>query len=136
MASIEVLSGGFCSAQTNERVIHPGVYEVNDPRIFGLAEFLVDQGRAEWVVPLPERVPAQPQDDGEGENTPKGKTARWTAFGDEVEMPADYADASKDELLREVKSRDIPMPEGGGSGSTGNYLVADLIDMLLADDDA
>jgi hypothetical protein len=47
---IEVLIN-FGGRLTNERRILPGVYEIGDSRLFGLENYLVDNGFAHWVDP-------------------------------------------------------------------------------------
>jgi hypothetical protein len=67
---------GYRGRLTNEQYIVPGVYTVDDPALFGLAQFLVDNGRAEvlptvamdeesvtFVTPEDEQLPADEIED-------------------------------------------------------------------------
>lgn len=48
----------FQGRLTNEQQIKPDVYEVGDPRLFGLESYLVDQGKAVYLES--ESVPIEP----------------------------------------------------------------------------
>lgn len=56
MKQITVLKN-FGGKETNERRIQPGVYDVNAPELFGLADYLVENGHA--VVVKSEAVPVK-----------------------------------------------------------------------------
>lgn len=69
---IEVLHN-YGGRNTNERRIPPGVYEADDERLFGLADYLVENGHAvvitepevempdELILVNPPAVPAPPK---------------------------------------------------------------------------
>jgi len=107
MATLRVFQAGYCGANSRERVIHPGEYEHDDPALFGLAAFLVENLRAEWLV----------ADDPEPMNT-SVDYGKWTV--------KDLEDFAAD--------RGFELTEGGGSGATGKWLKSDLVELhQLAD---
>jgi hypothetical protein len=55
MASIQLLHD-FAGRLTREQRIWPGVYDADDPTIFGLADYLVANGHAVWVDAPPAPV--------------------------------------------------------------------------------
>ena len=77
---------GYRGKSTGERYIAPGIYAVNDPDLYGQAEFLVASGRAEFlptvelveetvttvtdVTPQNEQKPTEQNPDG---NEPTGE---------------------------------------------------------------
>lgn len=93
MKQITVLKN-FGGKETNERRILPGVYDVNAPELFGLADYLVENGHAVAVkteavpvkeatkaveiqtvsieVPTPEETGVEPKE-VEKPKSPKGK---------------------------------------------------------------
>lgn len=71
---------------TNDRRIEPGLYSEDDPRLFGAADYLIENGHAELagVLPDPEPVadettpPPDDSTDGEepaAEDSPAGEDA-------------------------------------------------------------
>lgn len=70
---------------TNDRRIEPGLYSEDDPRLFGAADYLIENGHAELagVLPDPEPVAEEltpPADETGGEepaaeDSPAGKDA-------------------------------------------------------------
>lgn len=70
---------------TNDRRIEPGLYSEDDPRLFGAADYLIENGHAELAGMLPDPEPvaeetAPPADDTGGEepaaeDSPAGEDA-------------------------------------------------------------
>lgn len=56
---------------TGEQPIAPGVYSADDPALFGLADFLVESGRAERIggEPTPAAEPQLDSQEGQPERT-------------------------------------------------------------------
>lgn len=128
MANIR-LKQFYSGRKTNEQVITPGVYDEHDPRLFGLADYLVNTlGFAEYVggesLPIPTPAPVPP--------TPEGAPANTSA----ADLPPEATDyeSMKFELLRAlVAKRELqPTP----SGANGSMKKDDLIAALKADDEA
>jgi len=69
------VKGTYTGWKTNERVIYPGLYDVDDARLFGAANYLIRNGHAvvvaepvAVVVPEPEPV-IEPKPEPEVEET-------------------------------------------------------------------
>lgn len=65
MATIKVIRG-YRGVRTQEQFIPPGVYDADDPKLFGNAQHLVDLGRAHWVGQPPAAVPSDNPESTDG----------------------------------------------------------------------
>lgn len=87
---------------TAERRIEPGVYSEDDPRLFGVGDYLIENGHAELagVLPDPEPVteeltPPADETGGEGGEQPPADDGRGG------EQPADVSPAGEDAPMEE-----------------------------------
>lgn len=70
---------GYRGKKTRERYIEPGFYVVTDDRLFGLAQFLVDTGRAE-LLPTAAEVDVEDSVDDGGEAPEEGGDSNPAPF--------------------------------------------------------
>jgi hypothetical protein len=107
---------------TQEQVIAPGVYEVGDPRLFGIEDYLVnDQGKAHYWPDEDDEVDIEPEDD---DLSDEGN------LDDEIDPNADpdlYHNWKRDRLEAELTANGIDLSNREGGGSGGSLLKGDLI---------
>lgn len=138
MRSIQVLVN-YGGALTNEQRILPGVYDADDPRLFGLADHLVEAGHAieidEWFGAhlAPEPEPA------EWNTLAHQEWAALEGYAPEPEPAAeselvDYETFTVEQLRALCVERGIDLDALTGSGKDGRLLKADLVAVLAGDD--
>lgn len=127
----------YGGALTNELRILPGDYDQDDPRLFGLAGWLLEVGHAialdepaAPIVPEPEPVVWQTISHEE-----------WAALeGRQAPEPepqperGDYETFTVEQLRALCADRGIDLDAIQGSGKDGRLLKADLIAVLEGDD--
>lgn len=118
MTTIDVFHD-YSGRRTAERPIYAGVYDATDPALYSLAEYLVANGHA--------RVMDEPELDSE---TPIEQDA------EPVVEASPYDNLTVAELKDEIDKRDIDLKDGAGSGSKGAWVRADLVGVLVSDDES
>ncbi len=114
MARIRV-THDYRGFNTGERSIWPGEYDSADPKLFGLAHYLLDNGHA---------VAVEAGDVPPTEAVVESETVEDTVI--EMVTEPDYAAWPVDELEGYAKAVGI-YESIEGSGANGNVLKADLI---------
>lgn len=152
----------FAGRITHEQRIYPGEYGLEDDVLFGVGQYLLDNGFA--VIPgdpepVPQPAPAprvideiendgriiqrlapeSDSDDAIPDDTtvaaPDDEPYASDVSGETVESaPMDYAAWTVSELLAEIAARDIDMKDGEGSGSKGAHVKSDYVLILESDD--
>lgn len=122
----------YGGALTNELRIEPGDYSADDPRLFGLADHLLEAGHAialddddaveELVAPQVEWETISHEE--------------WAALEGRLAPPAavDYEAFTVEQLRALCVERGIDLDALSGSGRDGRLLKADLIAVLEGDD--
>lgn len=130
--NIEVLSA-YSGVLTHGRIVFPGVYAEDDPRIAEAVEVMIRKGFAEQTFkPLPEPVevtPAPlPTSEPDDDDDVIGAEVREVSVVRVVEddLP-DYDDMTVDDLAELAESFGL---EVVGTGRSGKVLKADLIRAL------
>ena len=133
----------FAGRITNERRIYPGEYEKSDAALFGVGQYLLDNGFAHPVdVPPAADVPAPPPvviDVVEflGRTVERIAPVDTDVSGEVPEdSPTDYSDWTVKELEAEIEARGINHDSIVGTGANGNVLKEDRVRALEADDEA
>lgn len=123
---------------TRNQVILSGIYELDDERLFGVGQYLLDNGFAVLVEDVAPRKAPQPWT---GEIPSIGDAPRQSAGGsdtltaDAVVTPpvVNYADMDMELLRAEVAKRDLS-DRVIGTGANGSVKKVDLITALEAAD--
>jgi hypothetical protein len=119
----------YGGSQTNERRILPGEYEVGDPALFGLEDYLVNNQRKAVYVEVP--VIDWPDDGLTDEDLTEEANEAIQALGAE---DADYERQTIDDLRAEIERRGIDLDGFEGTGANGRLIKADLVNILEGDD--
>jgi e3 binding domain. len=95
----------FAGKLTNERRIYPGVYFLDDEALYGVGQYLIDNGFALELEPptIDESIPA---------------------------LLPDTADKSIADLITELEARGIDVDSIEGSGARGKLVKADYVAAL------
>lgn len=120
---IEVLKN-FGGVLTNEKRILPGVYDSSDPRLFGVADYLVEHGHARVVedsIPVTDFSYIPPIDDSEFHNDVMLKKGRPT-IDEVIPEPDIYRDA----LLVEYEALTGKSPSASIKTTTLEKRISDL----------
>lgn len=110
----------FAGRLTNEQRIYPGVYELNDEALFGVGQYLLDNGFA--------RSLGEPVSDAEAALLPEAE------LEEDSDEPVDYSTWTVSALKEELEARGIDVMTLEGSGANGNVLKEDLVLVLQGDD--
>lgn len=143
MTQIQV-TANYRGALTGERLIEPGIYDANDPALFGLAQYLVEtQRKAVWVGSAPTPVPPAPvvaddEPDPREDEAPVAMPVEDEPQSDDEPEQAstpyqDYDSMSVKELKALMEFRSIEEPEYG-TGNNGAVLKRDLVAALTEAD--
>lgn len=101
----------FGGVPTNELRILPGIYDADDERLFGITEYLLDNGHAVVVdddVPMTEFKHERPKEDFTFHNEiMRGKGRPVVPDEPETITPKPYDDMSLDELREELALRGV-----------------------------
>lgn len=124
----------FGGRLTSEQRIYRGEYGMDDPALFGVGQYLLDNGFAE-PIDAPE-VEETPVDVAAEVPVEISDVSGETNVSEPAPVPLVYAEWTNSELLAEIERRDIGLKEDGGSGSKGAYVKADYVHILEADDEA
>lgn len=123
----------YGGARTHEQRIAPGDYDADDERLFGLADYLVENGHASWLpddaVPLASTAPEPPA------QTTLSHDEAMTRLGRAIpkERPA-YGEWTIAMLQQACEQRGIDLSHVKGSGANGRLLKEDYIAVLEGDD--
>ena len=128
----------FAGKLTNERRIYPGVYALDAEELFGVGQYLLDNGFA--VVADSESYSVDPDSDGITHaewNVGYTSVQPDDAVDDDAvdDEPVDYSIWTVSALKEECEARGIDIMTLEGSGANGNLLKEDLV-LVLAGDDA
>jgi hypothetical protein len=129
----------YAGRLTNERRIQPGVYELDADELFGVGQYLLDNG---FAVAL-----GEPVTDEEAAELPEAEVESFTVDSDNTDDTEPEADEPTDDdsdevdynlwtraqLEEELEARGIDLPTEG-SGANGNVLKDDLVLVLEGDD--
>ena len=113
MARIELLHD-YAGYNTRERRIQPGIYEADDPALFGLAVYLCEHGHAVWLA----ESETYTIDDGD--------------FHAEVYPYVDLQAMTREELDEYAAQIGVDIEAIEGTGANGNVVKADVIRAIEA----
>lgn len=130
----------YGGALTHELRIFPGVYDADDPRLFGLADHLIEAGHAIALDDDEDAVEELVAPQVEWETIShdewaalEGRLAPAAAVEDEPQA-VDYEAFTVDQLRAQASDRGIDLDALRGSGKDGRLLKADLVAILEGDD--
>ena len=112
----------FAGKLTGERRIYPGDYALDDAALFGVGQYLLDNG---FAVSLGEPVSAE-----DAASEPEAEID----VVDADDEPVDYSTWTVSALKDELEERGIDIMALKGSGANGNVLKEDLVLVLQGDD--
>lgn len=123
----------FRGRQSNEQLIEPGVYDVGDPRLHGLEDFLVyNQQKASYINDG--EATDEPRNGVEADLDDENELTDDGADGAEVFEAEDYPDWNRVRLDAEIARRGIQSNDIIRSRTKGKPTNRDLMETLRAYD--